>query len=333
MCPGCPTGSLARGRPSRPRSVRSCARATAAANGQRTGLAAFGHLTDSHVLDAANPGRLSFLWQYFDFTDGFPPSGLFRPQDLLTVHVLDATVRKLNAVGRGPISQRPLDCLVITGDLTNAFALSELSAAVGVFKGVPVTSHPAGTLRGCPGSRTGPARTLPEHLASGTGTLAGTPDDWKAVHGYPTVPGLLEAAIRPLGAEGSDFPWYVGVGNHDEAGRSGGDPVSAKTDFVDTLRVGDRLPMRLPPGIDELDFWETVKEFQRKRTPGPHGVHAVHERCRLRNSAASSARRTSWIPLGATGRRVDGASGSGRTSRAASRTTPLTYRRRLSASC
>lgn len=85
-------------------------------------------------------------------------------------------------------------------------------------------------------------------------------DDWKAVHGYPTVPGLLEAAIRPVGAEGSKFPWYAGVGNHDEAGRSDGDPVSAKTDFVDTLRVGDRLPMRLPPGIDELDFWETVNE-------------------------------------------------------------------------
>lgn len=236
-----------------------CSR-NSSANGQRTALAAFGQLTDSHVLDAANPGRLSFFWQYFDFADGFPASGLFRPQDLLTVHVLDATVRKLNAVGRGPISQRPLDCLVTTGDLTNAFALSELSAAVSVFKGAPATSHPAGTYEGVQDH--GPA---PLELSQNIWHPEPEPDlapqdDWKAVHGYPTVPGLLEAAIRPVNAEGSDFPWYVGVGNHDEAGRSGGDPVSAKTDFVDTLRVGDRLPMRLPPGIDELDFWETVNE-------------------------------------------------------------------------
>ena len=33
-----------------------------------------------------------------------------------------------------------------------------------------------------------------------------------------------------------------------------------KTDFVDALRVGDRLPMRLPSGLDELDFWETVND-------------------------------------------------------------------------
>lgn len=236
-----------------------CAR-NSSSNGQRTGLAAFGHLTDSHVLDAANPGRLSFFWQYFDFADGFPASGLFRPQDLLTVHVLDATVRKLNAVGLGPISRRPLDCLVTTGDLTNAFALSELSAAVSVFKGAPATSHPADTYEGVQDH--GPA---PLELSQNIWHPEPEPelaprDDWKAVHGYPTVPGLLEAAIRPVDAEGSDFPWYIGVGNHDEAGRSGGDPVSAKTDFVDTLRVGDRLPMRLPPGIDELDFWEEVNE-------------------------------------------------------------------------
>lgn len=236
-----------------------CAR-NSSADSQRTGLAAFGHLTDSHVLDAANPGRLSFFWQYFDFADGFPPSGLFRPQDLLTVHVLDATVRKLNAVGRGPISQRPLDCLVATGDLTNAFALSELSAAVGVFRGVPATSHPADTYEGVQDHGPAPLELSQNIWHPEPEPSLAPPDDWKAVHGYPTLPGLLEAAIRPVSTEGSDVPWYVGVGNHDEAGRSGGDPVSAKTDFVDTLRVGDRLPMRLPPGIDELDFWETVNE-------------------------------------------------------------------------
>jgi hypothetical protein len=47
------------------------------------------------LLDAANPGRLSFRWQYFDLSPGLPLSGRFRPPDLITVHVLDATVREI----------------------------------------------------------------------------------------------------------------------------------------------------------------------------------------------------------------------------------------------
>jgi hypothetical protein len=47
------------------------------------------------LLDAANPGRLSFRWQYFDLSPGLPLSGRFRPQDLITVHVLDATVGEI----------------------------------------------------------------------------------------------------------------------------------------------------------------------------------------------------------------------------------------------
>lgn len=229
-----------------------------AANGRRIGLATFGHLTDAHVLDAANPGRLSFLWQYFDFSGGYPSSGRFRPQDLLTVHVLDATVRKLNAVRFGPLSQRPLDCLVTTGDLTNSFALSELSAAVGVFKGGSATSHPTGEYEGVQDHGPAPLELSKSIWHPEPESSLAPPDDWKTLHGYPTVPGLLAAAVKPVIAQGSDFPWYIGVGNHDEAGRSTSDPISPKTDFVDTLRIGDRLPIRLPHGMSTTGFWNDV---------------------------------------------------------------------------
>jgi metallophosphoesterase (TIGR03767 family) len=226
---------------------------------KRIGLAAFGHLTDSHVLDAANPGRLSFLWQYIDFSEGFPNSGKFRAQDLLTVHVLDAMVRKLNAVGRGPIGQRPLDCLVITGDLTNSFALSELSAAVGVFSGVPATSHPASTYEGIQDYGPAPLELSKSIWHPEPETSLIPPDNWKTLHGYPTTPGLLAAAIKPVPSEGSDFPWYVGFGNHDEAGRSTSDSLSPKSKFVDAVRIGDRLPTRLPHGMNPTDFWKAVR--------------------------------------------------------------------------
>ena len=255
---GLPYRRLARG-PAIERKVREdlCRRASA---GRRTGLAAFGQLTDSHVLDAANPGRLTFLWQYLDFSDGFPNSGKFRPHDLLTVHVLDAMVRQLNAVKQGPVSRRPLDCLVVTGDLTNSYCLSELSAAVGVFKGGSVTAHPGGGYEGVQDHGDAPTDLFrsvwhPELESS----LLRRPDDWKTRHGYPTVPGLLAAAIAPVASRGSELPWYVGVGNHDEAGRPDQGPLSPKAEFIDLVRVGGRLPTQLPSGMNVRDFWKKVR--------------------------------------------------------------------------
>ena len=228
-------------------------------NSRRIGLAAFGHLTDAHVLDATNPGRLSFLWQYFDFAEGFPVSGRFRPQDLLTVHVLDATVRKFNAIGRGPLNQRPLDCLVSTGDLTNTHTLGELSAAIGVFRGEPATSHPAGDYEGVQNYGPAPLELSESIWHPEPEAFSVLPDSWKSLHGYPTVPGFLAAAIQPVMAEGASCPWYTGFGNHDESGRATSGPISPKTEFILDLRRGDRLPLGLPPGMNESDFWNAIR--------------------------------------------------------------------------
>jgi metallophosphoesterase (TIGR03767 family) len=73
------------------------------------------------------------------------------------------------------------------------------------------------------------------------------------------VPGFLNAAVRPLAAGGSNFPWYIGFGNHDESGRSASGPISSKAEFVDAVRVGDRLPTRLPAGMNITDFWKKVR--------------------------------------------------------------------------
>jgi metallophosphoesterase (TIGR03767 family) len=166
-------------------------------------------------------------------------------------------VRKLNTVQRGPVGHRPLDCLVTTGDLTNASALSELSAAVRVFAGKPVSSHPPGGYQGIQDHGAAPAELFRRIWHPEPETLLMPPDDWKAVHGYPTVPGLLAAATRPVPAEGADFPWYIGFGNHDEAG-SVSDSPTPRTAFTDALRVSDRLPIQLPSGVDTSDFWKTV---------------------------------------------------------------------------
>jgi metallophosphoesterase (TIGR03767 family) len=227
------------------------------ADSERTGLGTFGHLTDTHVMDAANPGRLIFLWQYSDFSEEFPSSTRFRPQDLFTLHVLDATIRKFNDVRRGPVSQRPLDCLVATGDLTNAYALSELTAAIGAFEGIPVTAHPGGGYQGVQDHGPAPLELSKSIWHPEPESSLIPPDTWKTSHGYPTVPGLLAAVVKPVQAEGADFPWYIGFGNHDESGRAVSN--SPKDKFVDALRVGNQLPIRLPRGMDTSDFWKKVE--------------------------------------------------------------------------
>jgi metallophosphoesterase (TIGR03767 family) len=45
--------------------------------------------------------------------------------------------------------------------------------------------------------------------------LLGRPDNYRATYGYPTVPGLLDAARRPFTSTGLAMPWYSVFGNHD----------------------------------------------------------------------------------------------------------------------
>ncbi|KQN96679.1 hypothetical protein ASF21_14980 [Arthrobacter sp. Leaf234] len=222
-------------------------------------LAAFGHITDPHVLDATNPGRLSFLWQYLDFEEGYPTSGRFRPQDVLTVHVLDATVRAFNALGQGPESGRPLDALVVTGDLSNSFCTSELDAVVAALDGGRATANPVGRYEGIQDHGRSPRDLFADVWHPDPEPDGADPDNWKARYGFPTVEGLLDAASSPIDAPGADVPWFVGFGNHDETGRYGGSRISPGEQFVDLVRTGSRLPLELPAGMKEPDFWEQAK--------------------------------------------------------------------------
>lgn len=261
-------------------------------------LAVFGHLTDPHILDATNPGRLSFLWQYLDFSDGYPTSGRFRPQDVLTLHVLDATVRAFNALERGPESGRSIDGLVITGDITNSFCSSELDAAVAALDGGRASSNPVGSYQGIQDHGRAP-RALAAHVWHPDPEIDGTsPDNWKKQYGYPTVPGLLTAASRPFEAPGTAFPRYLGFGNHDETGRFGGSRISATERFVDLVRTGSRLPVALPDGMDESEFWEQAdgSEEDRERlvaelpsrTVPASGTREVFDRPRFRTALVHS---------------------------------------------
>ena len=53
-------------------------------------------------------------------------------------------------------------------------------------------------------------------------------ESWKNQYGYPSIAGFLTAAIEPVNAEGSAWPWYAGFGNHDEAAQTRGAGASSE---------------------------------------------------------------------------------------------------------
>ena len=84
-------------------------------------------------------------------------------------------------------------------------------------------------------------------------------ESWKNQYGYPSIAGFLTAAIEPVNAEGSAWPWYAGFGNHDEAGQTMGDGASSEDQLAAALRTGDQLPLALPPGMNRSQFFEAAE--------------------------------------------------------------------------
>ncbi len=217
----------------------------------RTPLASFAQFTDLHIIDATSPAHASFLGQYPGQVAGADLSNGFRPQDTLTVHVLDAMVRRVNALQAGPVSGRPFDFAISTGDTADSRGTHELDAALAVFNGGRTGFIATG------GDYVGlqdADEVVPPAIYAAfwhpDEPPAGYDDDTlKSIHGFPTLPGMLDAASREIDAPGLAMPWYTCFGNHDivDAGVLPG--YSGPARMLDMLATGDQLPMGLHPDV------------------------------------------------------------------------------------
>ena len=186
------------------------ATAQAGREDRRRPLASLVHLTDIHVIDAQSPGRVEFLDRYADPpSQSLPFSSAFRPQETLTVQVASSMVRRVNTIGRGPVTGRAFDCAVSTGDNIDNQQLNEMQWFLSVLDG---------------------GRVVPDSGARGVyegiqDAVAPDPHYWhpdpgvadldKLERGFPDYPGLLAAAITGFDAPGLEVPWYSVYGNHD----------------------------------------------------------------------------------------------------------------------
>jgi metallophosphoesterase (TIGR03767 family) len=219
----------------------------------RRSIINFGHFTDIHLVDTQSPARVEFLDRYNDpgqGCEGMPFASAYRPQETLTLHILESMTRQLRAIGRSPLSGKRLQSVICTGDNIDNEQLNELRWFVDLMDG-------GGTIN--PNSGEGAYEGV---MAADWGDVsywhpdAGVADKYKQQYGFPDYPEVLEGGIKPFKATGVGLPWYQTFGNHDGL-MQGNAPHNA---VFDRIAVGGTKLSGLAPGINPCDAFTTLKD-------------------------------------------------------------------------
>ena len=227
------------------------------------------HLTDLQLADVQSPSRFEFLNRHFADPRYAEIVPVQRPQEALTAHAVDATLRTLNAV-RGPVSGLPPQLAVTTGDSIDNAQWNEMQAFLALFDG--------GTVRpgsGTPGYAGVQSADWPDdifwkpdghrpdgHRPDGPG--AGQ-DIFSREFGFPHHPGLLERAMREFTATGLSVPWLSCFGNHEALNQG----VGIVTAGLREALTGSRKPLALPPDFDHDRALELFTERPEAFMAGP----------------------------------------------------------------
>ena len=223
-------------------------------------LGALWHLSDLHVCDAESPARLVHLDRFGDedspVRDDLGHIGAYRPQEILSVHVAISMVRTVNRRTVGPVTAHPIDAVLVTGDLVDNAQENEWDWLIGIlFGGQVAASSGSVDVSSWVGSRNGHPWDV--RYWHPDGPVPGEAVDLPTrIFGYPSVPGLVDAARASVRSEGLDLPVLAVHGNHDGLVQGTVPP----SDDLGALATGNRMPIGLAPGQSPMEIADSIRE-------------------------------------------------------------------------
>lgn len=210
-----PKGNLARG-PGAGYSIRTeLAEARAGRGDARRSLIVFHHLSDFRITDEESPLRSEWV-------ESCPiplATSAFRPHESLSAQAAAALVAAANRIDRSPLTGRPVDFAVHTGNAADNAQFNELRWFLDLLDGREVSP------------------------SSGAATYEGVQTESPS----PSYPGLLEEAQRAFRPEPLRYPWYTVLGVRDVLVQ-GSVPPSESTSLSAT---GASKIMAIGPGAQE----------------------------------------------------------------------------------
>jgi len=235
------------------------------------------HITDMQLADVQSPTRFEFLNRYFAdprYSEIIPVQ---RPQEALTAHAIDATMRTVNALA-GPATGLAPHLAVTTGDAIDNAQWNELQAFLALFDGGLVTfSSASSQVAPGGGGSAGPGPAIPRYAGVQSldwpddifwrpdGHGPDGPDIFRREFGFPHHPGLLEAALREFSVAGLAVPWLSCFGNHEALNQG----VGVLTDGLAAALTGGLKPVRLRDDFDHDRALELFTERPEVFLAGP----------------------------------------------------------------
>ncbi|MGH2755405.1 MAG: hypothetical protein ACRDLB_13380, partial [Actinomycetota bacterium] len=232
----------------------------------KNSLLSIAHFTDIHLVDAQSPARVEFLDRFADPGQGcesVPFSSAHRPQETLTLHVLEAMIRQTRDISISPVTGKPISTIVCTGDNIDNEQFNELRWFIDLMDGgSDVTGNSgAGAYEGVQSAEWAD----PEYWHPEPGVV----DKYKQQFGFPEYPGLFEDAMEPFVATGVGVPWLQTFGNHDGL-MQGNAP---RNDLFEGIAVSGTKLIGLPPGVNPCDSFQTLRDNPAAFAAAP--VHPV----------------------------------------------------------